>query len=134
MNKLKFNRASFWVYIHGLPTMSQTKDGGIGIGESLGLVEKVDVDEKGFRLRNYLLIRMSMDISLPLCWGRLVRMGGLSPTWVEFQYERLPIFCYWCGMIDHDKRECMLWMHSKESLRVEDKQYGPWLQAMQDRV
>lgn len=72
---------------------------------------------------------MSMDISMPLCWGRLIRMGGLSPTWVEFKYERLPIFCYWCGMINHDEKDCKQWMRSKESLWAEEKQYGPWLWA-----
>lgn len=56
-------------------------------------------------------------------------MGGLSPTWVEFKYERLPIFCYWCGMINHDEKDCKQWMRSKESLWAEEKQYGPWLWA-----
>lgn len=54
-------------------------------------------------------------------------MGGVK-------YERLPIFCYWCGMIDHDETDCMQWMHSKESLRAEEKQYGLWLRATPDCV
>ena len=107
VNQLKFNEAAFWVQIHGLPTMSQTKDVGLRIGESLGRLEKVDVDDKGFCLGNFLRIRVSIDISTPLCRGRLVRMGGPSPTWVDFRYERLPIFCYWCGMVDHDERDCI---------------------------
>ena len=110
---------------------------GLRIGESLGLVEKVDVDEKGFCLDNNLRISVSMDISLLLwisvsmnislllCQGRFVRMGDLLPKWVDFRYERLPIFCYWCGVMDHDKRDCMLWMCSKESLRAKNNQYGP---------
>ncbi|XP_075674845.1 uncharacterized protein At4g02000-like [Castanea sativa] len=134
VNQLKFNRVSFWVQIHGLPIMSQTKDVGLRIGETLGRVEKVDVDDKGFCLGNYLWIRVLVDISTPLCRGRLVRMGGPLPTWVDFKYERLPIFCYWCGLVDHDEKDCMQWMRSKESLRAEDKQYGPWLRAVPDRV
>ena len=94
VSQLKFNKASFWVQIHGLPTMSQTKVVGLRIGESLGRVEMVDVENKGFCLGNYLRIRVSIDISMPLCRGRMVRMGGLSPSWVDFRYERLPIFCY----------------------------------------
>ncbi|KAK7839285.1 hypothetical protein CFP56_018190 [Quercus suber] len=40
VKKVKFNKASFWVLIHGHPTMSQMKDAGIRIGGTLGTVEK----------------------------------------------------------------------------------------------
>ena len=56
VNKLKFHRASFWVQIHRLPTMNQTREAGLRIGGILGEVEKVDVDEKGFCLGGYLRI------------------------------------------------------------------------------
>lgn len=41
-----------------------------------GMVEKVDVEEKGFYRGGYLPIRVSLDITLPLCRGRMVQMGG----------------------------------------------------------
>lgn len=129
VSKLPFDRVSFWVQIHGLPTLSQTKEVGIRIGESLGRVEKVDVEEKGFCRGGYLRILVSLDITLPLCRGRMVRMGGTEKLWVDFRYERLPIFCYWCGKVDHDERDCLLWIRSKETIRTEDKQFGPWLRA-----
>ena len=121
MNKIEFNRATFWVQIHGLPTMSLAKDIGLRIGSTLGSVEKVDVDVKGFSLGGHLRIRVSLDISKPLCKGRVVKLGSPSPVWVEFKYERLPIFCYWCGKVDHDERDGLLWIRSKEILRAEDK-------------
>ncbi|XP_023888114.2 uncharacterized protein LOC112000250 [Quercus suber] len=110
VTKVKFNNASFWVQIHGLPTMCQTKEAGTVIGGTLGKVEKVDMDAKGFHLRGHMRIRVSMDITVPLCRGRLVRLGGPSPQWVDFKYERLPIFCYWCGMVDHDECDCIQWI------------------------
>ncbi|KAK9996341.1 hypothetical protein SO802_021027 [Lithocarpus litseifolius] len=42
VSQLNFNKASFWVQIHGLPTMSQTKEVGLRISESLGRVEKFE--------------------------------------------------------------------------------------------
>lgn len=63
VNKLKFDRAFFWVQIHGLPTMNQTKEAGLRIGGILGEVVNVDVDENGFCLGGYLRIRVAMDIS-----------------------------------------------------------------------
>ena len=75
-----------------------------------------------------------MDITQPLCRGRMVRIGGTPPRWVDFKYERLPIFCYWCGKVDHDERDCIQWIQSKETLRSEDKQFGAWLRASPDRL
>lgn len=99
-----------------------------------GKVEKVDMDEKGFCLVGYLCIRVTIDITQPLCQGRMVRIGGAPPKWVDFRYERLPIFCYWCGKVDHNERDCTQWLRSKESLRAEDKKFGAWLRASQDRL
>lgn len=81
----------------------------------------MDVDDDGFRLGGNMRIRVSMDISVPLCRGRLVRLRGPSPQWVDFKYECLPIFCYWCGMVDHDERDCIQWIRSGETLRAKEK-------------
>lgn len=59
----------------------------------------------------------------------MVRMG---PTQSLFRYERIPIFCYWCGMVDDDERDCLRWVSNKETLRPEDKQFGLWLRAELD--
>ena len=69
---VKFVWSSFWVQIHGLPTMCQTKEVGMSIGATLGEVEKVDANGKGFSLGSFLRIRVLLDVSLPLCRGRKV--------------------------------------------------------------
>ena len=61
-------------------------------------------------------------------------MGESGKIWVDFKYERLSIFCYWCGKVDHDERDCMLWIRNKETLKAEDKQFGPWMRATQDHT
>jgi len=48
---------------------------------------------------------------------------------VSFRYERLPIFCHWCGVLNHDFKECDLWLQSKGELRIENQEYGSWLRA-----
>ena len=131
---IKFDRTPFWIQIHGLPTMCQTKTVGMSIGSTLGEVEKVDVNGKGFCLGSFLRIRVQLDITKPLCRGRKVRLGEHGMKWVDFKYERLPIFCYLCGMIDHDERDCLQGFRSKETPRPEEKQFGPWLRANPDRL
>ena len=49
-----------------------------------GLIEKVDVGSKGFSLGKYLRIRVNIDISKPLCRGRVVRMGATEKECVDF--------------------------------------------------
>lgn len=63
INKLKFNKALFWVQTHELPTMNQTKEADLRIGGILGEVVKVDVDEHGYCLGGYLRIHVAMDIT-----------------------------------------------------------------------
>ena len=54
-------------------------------------------------------------------------MGG-------FLLRTIPIFCYWCGKLDHDDRDYPFWIDSKESLVIEDRQFGPWLLANMERL
>ena len=100
----------------------------------MGKVDKVDVGDKGLSMGCYLRIRVTLDITQPLSHGRIVRLGGSEPRWVEFKYERLPVFYYLCGKLDHDEKECLEWMRSVGPIRAEEKQYGPWLHATHDRL
>ncbi|XP_023924239.2 uncharacterized protein At4g02000-like [Quercus suber] len=134
VSSLPFDRAPFWVQIHGLPMRQQTKTTGEHLGGSLGEVVMVDVRGQGFSMGKFLQVRVDINIFEPLCRGRMVRMGGPMPVWVDFRYERLSIFCYWCGKLDHDDRDFPLWIQSKESLGLEDKQFGLWLQAKPKRL
>ena len=130
---LTFQKAAFWVQIHGLPTLSQTREAGLCIGGSLGKVKKVDVRDKGFSLGCYLRIKVTLDISQPLSRRRIVQSGGSDSRWVEFKYEHLPVFCYLCGRLDHDE-ECLEWLHSAGLIHAEEKQYEPWLRATPNRL
>ena len=76
----------------------------MSIRATLGEVEKVDANGKGFCVGNFLCIRVLLDVSLPLCRGHKVRLGDYGLKWVDFRYERLLIFFYLCRKIDHDER------------------------------
>ena len=56
-------------------------------------------------------------------------LGRGKELWVSFKYERLPNICYWCGYLNHDDRDFEAWIESEGSLKEEDNQFGPWLQA-----
>nr|XP_023926510.1 uncharacterized protein LOC112037926 [Quercus suber] len=125
----KFDTASFWVQIHNLPLSRMNRANAEIIGSSLGKVEQVDASPTGECRGRCVRIRVALNIEQPLCRGRFVDMGATGPLWVSFQYERMPVFCYWCGLMNHDEKDCQLWTDSGETLEKESQQYGPWLRA-----
>ena len=62
---------------------------------------------------NFIYVRVSMDMIVPLCRGRLVPLGREKEVWISFRYECLPNICYWCGCFDHDDMDCDIWLNSE---------------------
>ena len=73
---VRCDKAFFWVQISYLPSRLMTKANGELIGSSLGEVVSVDAPEGGRAWGTSMRLRVKMDITQPLCWGRMVRLGG----------------------------------------------------------
>ena len=80
--------------MHNLPLRHMNKTTAEAIGKTLGTVEQVDSSSIGECQGRYLRVRIQIDITQPLCRGRMVNISEAEPEWVAFQYEKLPIFCY----------------------------------------
>ena len=48
---------------------------------------------------------------------------------MSFKYGKLPNFCYWCGLVSHDEKECEKWLIGRGSRSKESQGYGAWLRA-----
>ncbi len=103
------------------------------IGRTLGQVERVADrdDERGGE--NCIRVRVRMDITTPLCRGRILSMEEGKKRWAAFLYERLPNFCYQCGQLDHAEKDCEVGLRQQNSKTPEEFQYGAWLRAEMDR-
>ena len=44
----------------------------------------------------------------------------------------MPILCYWCEVLNHDEKDCKLWLNSKGGLHREE-QYRVWMHATMER-
>ena len=77
----------------------------------------------------FIWVRVKVDVSQPLCRGRVISLENNKELWVSFKYERLPTLCYWCGSLTHDDRDCELWIESKGTLPTEAQQYSAWIKA-----
>lgn len=70
-------------------------------------------------------VRVEVDVNLPLGRGRVISLDEGSESWVSFKYKRSPYLCYWCGCLNHSKKDCELWINSNGSLSTEDQKYDP---------
>jgi len=76
------------------------------------ILHMTDIEEVGGK-GNYLRVHIRMDISKPHSRVRKIWSDGRVIGWVALKYERLPNFCYWCGRVTYDERDCDLWLRSK---------------------
>lgn len=47
-----------------------------------------------------------MDITKPLKRWQLIRTKGDNTVKINIKYERLPHFCFLCGIISHTEKDC----------------------------
>lgn len=105
-----------------------TQEIGVQVGNKMGIVMEVDVDEDGVGWSPYLRIKAELDITKPLMRWTLLNLQG-NQNWISFKYERLPNFCFRCGIIKHNESRCMK-VATNMSLHLGDQnQYGVWLRA-----
>lgn len=77
----------------------------------------MQLDSKVYDGGHFIRVKVSVDITMPLCRGRLISLKDDKQLWVSFKYERLPNICYWCGRLMHDDRDCEIWIESEGTLR-----------------
>ena len=86
-------------------------------------------DSKVYDGGNFIRVKVSIDITMPLCRGRIIKLKDDKQVWVSFKYERLPNICYWCGRLTHNDKDCEIWIESEGTLRNDQKEFGPCLRA-----
>lgn len=63
-------------------------------GNFSGIGEVCPTDLFEMEGRDFMRVRVIIDISKPLSRGRKITLYDDSVCWVSFKYERLPNFCY----------------------------------------
>ena len=87
------------------------------MGEKVGTVEEVDTNEDGECIKAFARVRISIDITTPLKKIIFLQPEGEMKIPIAVLYEKLPDFCFCCGMLGHQYRECLKYKgQSKEKL------------------
>ncbi|RYQ96647.1 hypothetical protein Ahy_B08g092487 [Arachis hypogaea] len=56
--------------------------------------------------KKFIKAKIRMKIDQPVKMGTNIGCKIDGITWVDFKYEKLPTFCYFCRMIGHDEGIC----------------------------
>ncbi|KAK9179229.1 hypothetical protein WN943_028428 [Citrus x changshan-huyou] len=128
VKKQKFNHVSFWVQIHDVLIMCMSKEMALELGNVIGKVEEIETDATREYFGQFLRLRISVDVMKPLKKLIELEQEGENEEDIPMRvmYERLPDFCFCCGRICHQYRECV---HYKSQSK-DEMPYGPWLKAL----
>ena len=127
---VRLDHASLWVQIWGASFDMATPQVAIEVGSWLGIVEEVEMRKRLDDLNLFLRVRVSLPITKPLWRGGFIASSDDQRTWVRFKYERLPIFCHFCGLLGHNLRHCASHYAMEKNGGQVEYQYGDWLKAL----
>ncbi|XP_058733417.1 uncharacterized protein LOC131605033 [Vicia villosa] len=130
-SEINMHFGTFWVRVYGLPLMLRSEAMAKKLGGILGEFEEMDQKE-AHRNGRFLRLKVKMNLKKPLKRGTVVRFKEKNLR-VHFKYERLPTFCFVCGRIGHQLKDCEevdeFSEEGFENLEEQDLSYGAWLRA-----
>lgn len=101
----KLTSGVIWVQLHNLPVELWDGESLDTIIAHLGNLVKVDDLTLSLSRSKYARVCVEIDLSKPLCRGFWVGDDS-HQVFVVVLYERLPMFCYSCGVIGHGSKSC----------------------------
>ncbi|KAK7841097.1 uncharacterized protein CFP56_015777 [Quercus suber] len=133
VGNIRLEAASLWVQIWGAPFDMVSSQVAKEVGSRLGEVEEVEWKKKKDDLIMFMRVRVALPISKPIRRGGYIAGSDGVKSWISFKYERLPIFCHYCGILGHDLKHCAAhYAVEKNGGRIE-YQYGDFLRVVGGR-
>ena len=103
------------------------------IGSRLGEVVEVEKRQKLEAQNFFMRVKVSIPTSKPIRWGGFIGGSDGKRYWVTFKYERLPLFCHFCGFLGHHLKHCAEYFAQSKNGGGVGCQYGEWLKSASGR-
>ncbi|KAK5802547.1 hypothetical protein PVK06_030149 [Gossypium arboreum] len=124
----EFWLSPFWLRVYNIPIEFMDRQLALDVGNAIGALMAIDWKDRKGAWTEFKRLKVKIDISKPL--RRVVKF--VSDAGEEMigviKYERLPDFCYLCGLIGHTTRRCQ---NNRAGDVIEDSnlQYGSWMRV-----
>ncbi|XP_040932053.1 uncharacterized protein [Gossypium hirsutum] len=124
----EFWLSPFWLRVYNIPIEFMDRQLALDVGNAIGALMAIDWKDRNGAWTEFMRLKVKIDISKPL--RRVVKF--VSDAGEEMigviKYERLPDFCYLCGLIGHTTRRCQ---NNRAGDVIEDSnlQYGSWMRV-----
>lgn len=114
LSDINLNELYMWVQVYDLPVGFSSEFVLKSIGNYVG--SYIQSDPKNFESiwRQFLRIKVAINVQKPLKPQMRIKKAGGEWTWIKFKYERLPSFCFYCGIIGHSEKFCEALFDNKE--------------------
>lgn len=105
--QVRFDRLAIWARINDFPYRLMNSRRGEEIAKPLGRVLKVECDEQGRCWGGFMRVRVELKVEEPIPrYVTVFSSRDKSLEWFEVKYERLPLYCFSCGMLGHSFLVC----------------------------
>ncbi|XP_055959759.1 uncharacterized protein LOC130014835 [Mercurialis annua] len=98
--------ADLWVHVVDIPLGYASEKLAQDAGKVLGGFITQDFNPGKTVGANTLRVRVRVDIRKPLKRRMKFKRGPNEWSWLNFQYERIPMFCFYCGVLGHSEKYC----------------------------
>ncbi|KAM0899778.1 hypothetical protein ACQ4PT_021067 [Festuca glaucescens] len=103
-----FDRMAIWARILSLPNRLMNAQRGAEIAKNIGVIKKIESDDRGRCWGGFMRLRVEISVHDPLlrCVTVFSRCFQTTERY-EIQYERLPLYCFSCGLLGHSNLVCL---------------------------
>ncbi len=96
------------------------------MGTKIGKVQEVEIDELGECIRSFAHVRILIGIKQPLKKVLMLELEDGEKIPIPILYEKLPEFCFCCGLIRHQYRVCL----NYNGLAKEQLVFRAWMKVL----
>ncbi|XP_058765191.1 uncharacterized protein At4g02000-like [Vicia villosa] len=133
LENISLSHVEFWVQVHNLPAGMMLEKVGRTLANFIGSFVEYDKNNNTSFWRQYMRIRVRIDVRQPLKKSTRVKNRGGDWCIVNFKYEKLSLFCFVCGRLGHSEQRCEVRFAMSEDdgmrewsndIRADTRRYG----------